>query len=144
MPCRNAGSKCQTKTDNYERPTKKDDPKRRKWEDIVALNARLKNDGGSECRNWKIRLWTSNWKSMMTLNVETKNVTLNVKLKTRWWLWTPKLKNADFERQTENRWWLWILKLRMWLWTPNRKSVMSDGSERRTVRKWWRRGYALV
>ena len=46
MPCRNNGSECQTKTNNYEHQAKKDDFERRKREDMVALNAKLKNDQG--------------------------------------------------------------------------------------------------
>ena len=75
-----------------------DDSERRNWEaTMMALNVELKtDDGDSEPQNWKMRLWTSNWKSMMALNAETKNAmmmalnaetenaTLNVKLK-MWW-----------------------------------------------------------
>ena len=48
MPCRNNGSGCQTKTGNYERQAKKDDSERRKREDMVALNVKLKNNDGFE------------------------------------------------------------------------------------------------
>ena len=54
---------------------------RRYWE-VMALIAKLKtDDGDSEPRNWKMRLWTSNWKPLMALNAKTENVTLNVKLR---------------------------------------------------------------
>ena len=44
MPCRNNGFERQTKTDNYVREAEKDDSERCKWEDMLALNAKLKND----------------------------------------------------------------------------------------------------
>ena len=46
------GSECQTKTDDYERQFKEDDSERNKWEDMEALNVKLKNDQG---------LWTPKW-----------------------------------------------------------------------------------
>ena len=83
---------------------------------VMALNA--------EAEKWWWWLWKSNWEVITTLNVETKDATLNVNLKTDdgserrtentvmalnaetkkwWWLWTPKLRSDDddSERQTE-------------------------------------------
>ena len=91
-----------------------DGSERRNWEaTMMALNAETENamrmtlntetekwwlwtpklrsgDDDSEPQNWKMWLWTSNWKSMMALNIETENVTLNIKLKV--WLWKPNWK----------------------------------------------------
>ena len=40
---------------------------------------------------------------MMALNAETENVTLNIKLKMRWWLWTPKLRSDDDGSERQNQ-----------------------------------------
>ena len=118
-----------------------DDSERRNWEVMMmTLNPKIEkwwwwlwkpswkcDDNGSERRNQKCDNDGSkrrNWKCdserqienvmMMALNAETKNATLNVKLKMWWWgLWTPKHKMRW--------WWLWTLKLKMRLWTSNWK-----------------------
>ena len=140
-----------------------DGSERWNWEaTMMALNVELKtDDGDSEPQNWKMRLWTSNWKSMMALNSKTKNVTLNVKLRSddgserRNWERDSRYRAKDKQR-------LWTLnqryaskcqgndaalnaELKVWLWMLNRKERVAlnaklerDGdSEHQTGQKWW-------
>ena len=92
-----------------------DGSERWNWEaTMMALNAELKtDDGDSEPQNWKMRLWTSNWKSMMALNSKTKNVTLNVKLRS--------------DDGSERRNW------KMRLWTSNWKPMMALNAKTENV-----------
>ena len=74
--------------DGSERRTENsDDGSERQTEnsDDDGSERQTENSDGSERQNWK---------ATMALNAE---------LKTRWWLWTPKLKSddSDSERQTE-------------------------------------------
>ena len=101
---------------------------------------------------WKLklrmRLWTSNWEVMMALNIETDNVTLNIKLRSddgserRNWKATMMTLNAEIEnamRMTLNadieKWWLWTPKLRSgddferWNWKYD--------FEHQTKNRWW-------
>ena len=74
------GFKHQTKTDNYERQAKEDDSERNRWEDMVALNVKLRNDQ---------RLWTPKWNNNASerrnettaLNAKPKETSMNVNLK---------------------------------------------------------------
>ena len=56
---------------------------------MVALNAKLKRDSGSE---------PPNWKEMVALNAETKKDDSE-----------RRTEKNDSERRTENRWWLWTM-----------------------------------
>ena len=70
----------QTKTDNYECQAKEDDSECNRWEDMVALNVKLRNDQ---------RLWTPKWNNkaserrneMTALNAKPKETSMNANLK---------------------------------------------------------------
>ena len=91
---------------------------------MIALNAKLKRNGGSECQNkkewwlWtlklKMRLWTPNWKEMVVLNAKLE-------------------RNSDSERQTEDM----VLNSKLWTMALNAKPWKDGGSERLTVNEWW-------
>ena len=51
---------------------------------MMALNAKLRSDDGSERRNWETIMMALNVNEdvMIALNVETEDATLNVDLKT--------------------------------------------------------------
>ena len=86
----------------------------------------------------KMWLWTPNQKTcMMAMNSELEtnddpkrqkeDMTLNAKLKRRWWLWTPNYNEmVTLNTTTDERWWLWTPKLRG-----------DSGSERQTIMRWW-------
>ena len=59
------GSERQTKTDNYERQAKEDDSERNRWEDMVALNVKLRND------QW---LWTPKWNNNASERQTKRNI----------------------------------------------------------------------
>ena len=50
---------------------------------MVALNAQLRRDGGSEFQNWG---------EMVALNAETEKDDFERQTEKRWWLWTPSCK----------------------------------------------------
>ena len=117
---------------------------------MIALNAKLKRNGGSECQNkkgwwlWtlklKMRLWTPNWKEMVVLNVElernsdsecqTEDMVLNSKL------WTMALnawlQTTDSKCQIVERWWLWTPYCEEMMTTLNVELRKNDGFERQT------------
>ena len=136
-----------------------DDSERRNWEAMMTLNAETENamrmalnadtekwwlwlpklrsdDDDSEPQNWKMQLWTSNWKLMMALNVETENMTLNFKLRSdgsesRNWeammmTLNPETEKCDSKRQTEKL--MMALNVKTENVTLNVK-LRSDGSE---------------
>ena len=95
------------------------------WKAMMALNAKLKSDDGSERQNWK---------AMRALNAklrrddddserQTEDATLNVDLKTddgserRNWKATMMALNAE----TEKWWW--------WLWTSNWEVITTPNAE---------------